>query len=1798
MERKGVRKLFSFTMAVLLSLSLTPAAYAAKPETPLTTDLASGSPQIAQAKIDAKLNKQFADDEYVTYLVKLKEQSDTGAVSKTALQKAELAKATPSAAKLSARTAVVSSLRETASRTQSGLNRYLQQEQAKGEVKEFKSFFIVNALAVTSTKSVLDQLALLPEVEKIVPNEVRTLDKAEIASPPASAPVEEKAAQETQASAAVGTGTAPSSIEWNIAQINAPEVWAKGIDGTGIVVANIDTGVDYQHPALKRKWRGFNAAGQIVNPELSWYDANSGAPLPQDNDGHGTHTMGTIVGSEADGANQVGVAPGAKWIAVRIFNPDATDAIILDAGQWLLAPVDAQGNLHPELAPDVVNNSWGSTEAGKDEWYRQIVQAWRSSQIFPEFSAGNVGKTNPGGPGSVVNPANYPESFATGATDINGNLASFSLLGPSPYGEIKPEVSAPGVNIRSSVPGGLYEGGWNGTSMAGPHTVGLVALLLQANHSLTVDQLEAIITGTATPRTNSTYPTVPNNGFGHGIINALDAVSSVLQGVGSVSGKVTTAGDDEEEPVLVHTPSSLLFSGYDAKLSAHVTDNVAVTTVEAFAKISGTDHYVYLPLDRVSGSEKDGIYETAVPAFLIQPDGLTYYFRVNDYGNNTVESEEYTVPVSNGLQPGYTQSFESDIYGFTQGGTGSTWSWGAPVSGPGKAYSGSKVIATNLTGTYAADSNSYIAPPPIDLTESPEGAILCFKQWYDFENNIDFGTLYIATEASGLELQPLLTFTGASGGWKTQYVDLRQYAGQQVYLMFNLTSDHTVQKAGWYIDDLSLQLPDRTAPDAPANLQGSADTLGSVALSWSASTAEDFKQYAVYRSETSGAGYVKLGTTTQLAWNDSEGQDGHTYYYTVAAQDYSGNESAKSAEVSVTVHRPAIIFSDTFDQSTDNGWTHSGTKDEWERGKPQTPGPAAAVSAPNVWGTDLDSTYENGADYSLVSPVIDLRSTRNATLGFTHWYEIETNYDSGSVEITTNGGTSWTQLGRFSSSTLGKQWTPVSYNLDAYTGQQIQIRFHLKTDNTLAKAGWYIDNVGVYSVNTPAGSSSAAVSSGVYKEKPVYDYPQYKLVRTDKSTFLAEHKDQDTSGKPVLESLPASATVTVLETGRSVKTDPATGRFSINHAAGSYTLKAEAYGYYPQTRSVTITNGTDAKANFKLEAIPHGLIHGVVTDERSGEPITGASVSVKEDPHAAVAQTAQDGTFTLDVLQGDYTLSVAAADYYGKDIAVRAAANQQTEVAVALKPFIGYDGEIGYDDGTPENARAFNASDNAWAVRITPESGAVQVTGASFRFWNTEWPVPGGTAFQYAVYDATGAGGAPGKLLAGPFNATALRNDQWTRVTLEEPVTVTGDFYIVYIQTSAGTSAPGLATDESGPNAGRSWQRASGSWSKSPEDEGNYMIRAIVRYPVHAPVITSPADNLITREPSITVSGTLPVEGAEIRLYNGTAPAGTATVVKGQFSLQAALQPGVNTLSAEAVVRGKLTDRSEPVTVTLDQTPPELSVLSPVDGARTNAEAVTVTGTVTDEHPGSLLINGVPVTVGGDNTFSQRLLVNAGQNLITVTATDSAANTSTVTRAVYVDLALPEIRSIAPAADVHLAAGDKLPVSFDSAPGLQAGFHLELPLAKNAVFTNELPLTETAPGHYEASYTIPASFTVDGGIIVIRVRDAAGNEASLEAPGRLYVAGSPPPVTNQPPVAVITAPDTGKKKKHIDFNASASRDADGKIVSYSWQFSDGENASGLTVSHRFEAAGKYVVKLTVTDNQGAKSTAEHTITIK
>ncbi len=465
-------------------------------------------PKIEPAVLRAALQERQA----MTFIVHLRQQADLQAPDQTA-------------SLVERRRAVVSALQATAQQSQAGLVTYLQQAQTTGQVQAYQPLWITNAVVVTGDRDALFAIAARPEVAIIRENRVHHLENP---SPgcPAPATSDEPPAYSTElpATSFQQQATSGRSPEWNIAHVGADQVWnVLGIDGRGVVVANVDSGVDWQHPALYTRYRGYVPAGP-VNHAAHWHcSTDEGLIYPADNHGHGTHTMGTIVGLEG-----IGMAPGAKWIAVKAFNRQGIgyDAWIHDAFQWLLAP-----NGDPALAPDVVNNSWGN-DNGSYEAFRDDVRALRAAGIVPVFSAGNNGYY---GAGTIGSPASYPESLAVGATDADDVVVSFSSRGPSSWG-VKPDLVAPGVYIRSSTPGGGYAV-YQGTSMAAPHVSGLVALLRQAQPTLSVTATIYAITSTARPLGTP----VPNNNTGWGRIDACAAVRSVYQ-AGILTGVVTGAG--------------------------------------------------------------------------------------------------------------------------------------------------------------------------------------------------------------------------------------------------------------------------------------------------------------------------------------------------------------------------------------------------------------------------------------------------------------------------------------------------------------------------------------------------------------------------------------------------------------------------------------------------------------------------------------------------------------------------------------------------------------------------------------------------------------------------------------------------------------------------------------------------------------------------------------------------------------------------------------------------------------------------------------------------------------------------------------------------------------------------------------------------------------------------------------------------------------------------------------------------------------------------------------------------------
>jgi subtilisin family serine protease len=413
--------------------------------------------------------------------------------------------------------AVVAALRATADRSQADVKTQL----GAADVG-YQSFWIANAIHVSGgTAELAESLAKRADVATIRAPQTYSLPK----------PIASSAESSVDA------------VEWGIAAIRANEAWSTfGATGDGIVVANIDSGVQFDHPALVGKYRGNTGGGFDHN--YNWYDPSNvcGNPsaAPCDNNGHGTHTMGTMVGGE--GANQIGVAPGARWIAAKgCESSGCSETALLASGQWVLAPTDLTGqNPRADLRPNIVNNSWGASNGGTiDPWYRATVQAWVASGIFPAFSNGNSGPScnTAGSPGDNV------ESYASGAYDVNGAIASFSSRGPGENGDVKPNLSAPGVNVRSSVPGNGY-GANSGTSMASPHTAGTVALMWSAAPSLVGDigQTETLLDESAVDVNDTTCggTAADNNVWGEGKLDAFGAVDRSPRGpVGTLTGTVT-----------------------------------------------------------------------------------------------------------------------------------------------------------------------------------------------------------------------------------------------------------------------------------------------------------------------------------------------------------------------------------------------------------------------------------------------------------------------------------------------------------------------------------------------------------------------------------------------------------------------------------------------------------------------------------------------------------------------------------------------------------------------------------------------------------------------------------------------------------------------------------------------------------------------------------------------------------------------------------------------------------------------------------------------------------------------------------------------------------------------------------------------------------------------------------------------------------------------------------------------------------------------------------------------------------
>jgi subtilisin family serine protease len=473
--------------------------------------------------------------------------------------------------------------------------------QLDGRRLGYRPLWIVNAVLVHGAAA--DATALASRADVAVLRAARSMSLPRDTSE--SAP----AAQNSCSPDAPG-----NPVCWNIRRIGADRVWREfGVDGRGVTVANVDTGVTFGHAALLGGYRG-NRGGGALDHSYNWFDPQGSYLAPTDNNGHGTHTIATIAG-RGDGTAArpaVGVAPGAAWVAAQGCQDFlCSEFDLITAAQWLLAPTDLDGERpRPDLRAMVVNNSWGGQ--GGSDWYSGYTAAWRAAGMFPVFAAGNASSGLIQACGTISSPADYADVMAVGATDAGDRVAGFSLLGPTEDDRMKPDIAAPGTHTSGQA-GILSAFGdadgyraLQGTSMATPHVAGVVALLWSANPALIGDYnaTYAIIRDTALRLSDTRCgdaPGAPNNVYGHGRVDAYAAVARARVDVpwllvantrpavapdGSATIAVTLAADRVPGPG-AYTARLQVFGGDLGQAPTSVAVTMTVAPIDSPAVVTG-----------------------------------------------------------------------------------------------------------------------------------------------------------------------------------------------------------------------------------------------------------------------------------------------------------------------------------------------------------------------------------------------------------------------------------------------------------------------------------------------------------------------------------------------------------------------------------------------------------------------------------------------------------------------------------------------------------------------------------------------------------------------------------------------------------------------------------------------------------------------------------------------------------------------------------------------------------------------------------------------------------------------------------------------------------------------------------------------------------------------------------------------------------------------------------------------------------------------------------------------------------
>ncbi|OLF05745.1 peptidase S8 [Actinophytocola xinjiangensis] len=805
------------SLAVIMLAAGVSSASAAPPTAP--------TPPQTAAKIEPSLARELKTSGDTDFWVRLEARADLTAAS-----------ATEDWAQRGTR--VAAELRATAAASQAAVRAELDSAGV-----DYTAFWATNAIHVRAgSEDLATSLAARPDVDA-----VRAETQYVLPTPDESSAVR-----------------AANAVEWGIANINADDVWSQyGVRGAGITVANIDTGVQYDHPALVGQYRG-NKGDGTFDHNYNWFDAAGACAeaAPCDWNGHGTHTMGTMAGD--DGAdNHIGVAPGVRWIAANGCCP--SDEALVRSAQWLLEPTDLAGqNPDAGLRPHVINNSWGTQVPSNDPFMEDVSAAWTASGIFAVWSNGNnaPGCRTAGSPGSrIIN-------YSVGAYDENHRIAGFSSRGTGQDGETKPNISAPGVNVRSALPGSKY-GAYNGTSMAAPHVAGTVALLWSGAPSMIGDLAgtREMLDGTAvdTPNDECGGTDEDNNVFGEGRLDALALLDTAPVGEtgvlraritgngGPVAGAtITLDGPNDRErvtgpdgtltlPLRVgdytmtvtafgYADQTRTFTVATGKESTVDVSLRALRTVTVSGKVldgsgQGWPLYAKITVPGMPGgvfhtNPRDGSYRITLPA-----DGK-YVLKVESrYDGYQAVTEEVatgrrdvrrdvrmSVDVASCTAPGYRVGHEGLQETFDNGqpdgwtvldnlGTGLVWRFDDPGKRTNRTGSdgGFAIMDSEFYG-YPNTQDTTLVSPAVDLTGQSAPAV---SFWQEYDDGVfDVASVDVSYD-DGASWENVLAQSERVRGPKLETIELPKAANQQkVRVRFHFVVEHSSD--WWQVDDVRI----------------------------------------------------------------------------------------------------------------------------------------------------------------------------------------------------------------------------------------------------------------------------------------------------------------------------------------------------------------------------------------------------------------------------------------------------------------------------------------------------------------------------------------------------------------------------------------------------------------------------------------------------------------------------------------------------------------------------------------------------------------------------------------------------------------------------------------------------------------------------------------------------------------------------------------------------------------------------------------------------------------------------------